>query len=278
MITDKEANIVYFSEKILNDDYKNAFERIKLILDKHNVKYNFLKGTKDIWCRDYMPIQIDKGKFIQFRYEPDYLKDDLHLQSIPKDVLKANKLKATYSDINLDGGNVVRSSASVIITNRIFKENNEPKELLIAKLDAILETKVYLIPDITDDMTGHSDGHIRFIDDKTVLVNSLAQELKYWQDGFKKMIKDSGFSYIEMPWFSYSDKDHKDTAIGIYVNYLEIGNLIIFPIFDIPGNKDKEATKVIREVFPNHIVEPLKINEIANEGGLLNCISWTIKR
>ncbi len=110
MITDKEANIVYFSEKILNDEYKNAFERIKQILDKYNVKYDFLKGTKDIWCRDYMPIQTDKGNFIQFRYEPDYLKDDLYLQSIPKDVLKANKLKATYSDINLDGGDVVRCS------------------------------------------------------------------------------------------------------------------------------------------------------------------------
>ncbi len=276
MITDKDANIVYFSEQILNDDYKNAFEGIKSILDKHHIKYDFLKGTKDIWCRDYMPIQTDKGNFIQFRYKPDYLKDDLYLQSIPKDVLKANKLNATYSDINLDGGNIVRSSNSVIITTRIFKENNEPKEVLLAKLEAILETKVYLIPDITEDMTGHADGHVRFIDDKTLLVNSIAQELKYWQDGFNKMIKDSGFSYIEMPWFSYSDKDHKDTAIGIYVNYLEIGNLIVFPIFEIKGNKDKEALTVIREAFPNHIIEPVKINEIANEGGLLNCISWPI--
>lgn len=278
MITDKEANIVYFSEQILNDKYKNVFERIKLILDKYNVKYDFLKGTKDIWCRDYMPIQIDKGKFIQFRYEPDYLKDDLYLQSIPKDVLKANKLKAIFSDINLDGGNIVRCSESVIITNRIFKENKESKEVLIAKLENILETKVYLIPDVTNDMTGHSDGHLRFIDDKTLLVNSLEQELKYWQNGFKKMIKDSGLSYIEMPWFSFSDKNHKESAIGIYVNYLEIGNLIVFPIFEIDDNKDKEALKVIKMAFPNKIIEPININEIANEGGLLNCISWNIKQ
>lgn len=278
MITDKEANIVYFSEQLLDAKYLDAFNRIRLILDKHYIKYDFLKGTKDIWCRDYMPIQIDKGTFIQFRYEPEYLKERLDLQSIPKDVLKANKLKANYSGINLDGGNVVRSSDSVIITNRIFKENNDPKEILLSKLEAILETKVYLIPDIKNDMTGHSDGHVRFIDDKTVLVNSLDQELKYWQDGFKKMIKNSGFSYIEMPWFSYSDKYHKDTAIGIYVNYLEIGNLIVFPIFETHSDKDKEAFKVISEAFPNHIIEPVNINAIANEGGLLNCISWTIKK
>ena len=79
-----------------------------------------------------------------------------------------------------------------------------------------------------------------------------------------------------MPWFSYSDNDHKESALGIYVNYLEIGNIIVFPIFEIDGNKDKEALKVIKEAFPNQIIEPVNIKEIANEGGLLNCISWTI--
>ena len=276
MITDKEANKVYFSKKILDAKYLEAFERIKLILDKHNVEYDFLKETKDIWCRDYMPIQIDKEKFIQFRYEPDYLKEDLDLQSTPNDVLKENNLTATFSDINLDGGNVVRSSDSVIITNRIFKENKDiNKEVLISKLETILKTKVYLIPDITDDMTGHADGHLRFINDKTLLINSLEQEYKYWQIGFKKMIKDSGFNYIEMPWFK--DSENENSAIGIYVNYLEIGNLIVFPIFEIPSNKDKEALKVIKKAFPNHIIEPVNINVVAHEGGLLNCITWTIE-
>jgi agmatine deiminase len=275
MITDKEANTVYFSEHVLNDKYRNTFEKIRLILDNHNVKYDFLKETKDIWCRDYMPIQIEKERYIQFRYEPSYLVEDIDLQSIPKDVLKANKITASFSNINLDGGNVVRSSDSVIITNRIFKENKEPKEILLSKLEAILETKVYLIPNITDDMTGHADGHLRFIDYKTVLVNALKEEFMYWQNGFKKMINESGFSYIEMPWFK--DEENEESAIGIYVNYLEIGNLIVFPIFETPGNKDKEALKVINEAFPSYIIEPVNINEIANEGGLLNCITWTIK-
>lgn len=276
MVTDKEANKVYFSEQILSDKYKNTFEKIRLILDNHNVKYDFLKETKDIWCRDYMPIQIDKEKLIQFRYEPSYLVEDIDLQSIPKDVLKANKITASFSNINLDGGNVVRSSDSVIITNRIFKENKEiNKEELVRDIQLLLKTKVYLIPDITDDMTGHADGHLRFINDKTLLINSLEHEYKYWQNGFKKMIKDSGFNYIEMPWFKYSENEN--SAIGIYVNYLEIRNLIIFPIFEIPGNKDKEAIKVITEAFPNHNIETVNINKIANEGGLLNCITWTIK-
>lgn len=280
MITDKETNTVYFSDKILTDNqYNKAFERIQVILDKHKVNYKFLKNTEDIWCRDYMPIQTGLDKFVQFRYEPSYLKDDLDLQSNPKEVLKDNGIEAQYSNINLDGGNVVRSSKQVIITNRIFKEHPQfEKNKLISELEKHLEAEVLSIPDINDDMTGHSDGHVRFIDDNTILVNQLDQELKYWTDGFLKMISRSGLNYIEMPWFIHKDKKHPETAIGCYVNYLEIGNLIVFPIFEIEANKDAEAIDIISKAFPTRIIETVNINEIATNGGLLNCISWTIKK
>ena len=126
-------------------------------------------------------------------------------------------------------------------------------------------------------MTGHADGYLRFIDGKTVLVNDLKNELKYWQTGFNKMIEEAELNFIEIPWFIHKDSKNKDNAIGAYVNYLEMGNLIIFPIFEVRGNKDNEAMHVIESIFPDRIIEPVNINEIANDGGLLNCISWTIK-
>ena len=55
MITDKEANIVYFSDKILDAKYLKDFNEIRLILDKHHVKYKFLKGT----CRIYFITTIN---------------------------------------------------------------------------------------------------------------------------------------------------------------------------------------------------------------------------
>jgi agmatine deiminase len=104
MILDKETNIVYFSDFLRSkDEYKTTFERIKIILDKHQIQYEFLLETKDIWCRDYMPIQIETDEFIQFRYEPSYLKSELKLQSNPKTVLETNGLNAKFSNINLDG-------------------------------------------------------------------------------------------------------------------------------------------------------------------------------
>ncbi|MFD2514223.1 agmatine deiminase family protein [Pontibacter locisalis] len=279
MVIDKESNVVYFSDLIqTGNNYKNAFERVRPVLEKHQIDYRFLKETKDIWCRDYLPIQKGENNFVQFRYEPSYLKEELELQSDPSLVLPANNIKARFSGINLDGGNVIRWSDKVIMTSRIFAENTgADKNELLRELKDLLEVDVLLIPDIREDMTGHADGHLRFVDNKTVLVNQLNNEYKYWREGFLKMIRQAGLNYVEMPWFTHKDKLHKNTAIGSYVNYLEIGNLIIFPIFDLPGNLDTRAVETIKAVFPDRIIETVNINEIASEGGLLNCVSWTIK-
>jgi len=280
MITDEETNTVYFSDLIQSKpESKPDFERLKLVLDKHNVNYRFLKDTKDIWCRDFMPIQVDESKFVQFRYEPSYLKNYLNLQSDPEIVLRSNGIKASFSNINLEGGNVIKWSDKAILTKRVFKENPEIGENeLIKKIETELEAEILFIPDIAEDMTGHADGHLRFIDEKTVLVNELENELKYWQTGFLKMVKDAKLDLIELPWFEHRNKNHSESAIGVYVNYLEMGNLILFPIFEIEGNKDDEAVEVIASVFPERTVETININEVGKYGGLLNCITWTIKQ
>jgi agmatine deiminase len=129
--------------------------------------------------------------------------------------------------------------------------------------------------DKKDDMTGYIDGCLRFVDNKTIVVNRLADEETFWQRSFYEMITASGLSYFEMPWFTPSLKTLDESAIGSYVNYLHLDNLIIFPNFDCEGNKDAEALKVIYNLFPNHNIEPVIINDIAEEGGLMNCITWT---
>ena len=124
MIIGQETNTVYFSDIVRNSpEFRATFKQIQTILDKHQVSYRFLSSTKDIWCRDYMPIQISEDKLIQFRYEPSYLENDLDLQSNPQDILKNNGLTAEISSINLDGGNVVNWTDKAILTTRIFKEN-----------------------------------------------------------------------------------------------------------------------------------------------------------
>lgn len=278
MIIDNLTNVVYFSELIKSNP---CFPNIEAILQKHSVEYRFLKNTKDIWARDYMPIQVDQKKFIQFRYEPSYLIKDLHLQSNPIEICEANNIYPIFSDINLDGGNVVKGINRVLITDRIFTENPkyDNKQDIINKIETLFNAEVIIIPQIFADFTGHADGLVRFIDDNTILVNNLDEEYKYWGKAMKKVIDNYNLSFINIPIFEDKTKrkDKLKSAIGCYTNYLEIGNLIIFPIFEINGNKDLEALNVMKDIYPTRIIEPININNIALEGGLMNCISWNIK-
>jgi len=283
VIKDKETNFVYFS-KLLKFNFEREYIKLISILDKHQIKHGLLSGTKDIWCRDYMPIQVDRTKFVQFKYEPTYLndsKENQDLKSNPKIICKKNNLKPFFSKINLDGGNIVKWSDQVILTDRIFNEIQEYNDnKILNELEKILEAQIIIIPQIKSEMTGHADGLVRFYNSNTILVNELENEYKYWQKGILKSFKENNFDFIEVPWFSDKRKEMKkkypNSAIGLYINFLEIQNLIIIPKFKIEDNRDDEAFKLFKKYFPERTIEQIEINEIAKYGGLLNCISWNV--
>ena len=277
MIPDWQKKNLFVSS-VLADKYTSDFQKIKEILDKHSVECSFIHQTKDIWARDYMPVQVGLDKFVQFRYEPEYLNGFVDLRTIPSEIEMLKDYTIESSSINLDGGNVVCSKDKVILTHRVFKENSElSKHEVQNELERLFKAEVYFVSDLDkkDDMTGHIDGHLRFVDNETIVVNRLADEETFWQRSFHEMTAASGLRYVEMPWFTPSLKTSDESAIGSYVNYLHLDDLIIFPIFDCEGNKDDEALEVIHNLFPNHNIEPVVINDIARQGGLMNCITWT---
>lgn len=272
------VQVVYMSE-LLKTNYPETCSRLIKILEMHDVKYAFLKGTKDIWCRDYMPIQTESGKFIQFKYDPSYLKGNKEWEasrSDVKEVCRVNGIEAQFSDINLDGGNVLICDGKAILSNRIFSENsNWDKEKLVNELSKLLECEIIIIPAENDDMTGHADGMVRFVNRNTILGNKLANEYKYWREGMEKVIEQYGLKYIDVPFFLPKDPKHPHSAIGIYVNYLEVNNLIVLPVFG--RDEDKQAVDVLRQAFPDRVIETIDYNDVAQEGGLLNCTTWVVR-
>ena len=278
----KGNEVVYLSE-LLQERFPDSFNRLTAILNKHNVEYRLLKGTKDIWCRDYMPVQTESGKLIQFRYDPSYLKGQKEWEesrSDVRDVCRLNGFEPVFSNINLDGGNVLLCSGRAIVSDRIFSENPEytDKNQLIKELSELLEAEIIVIPAQKGDYTGHADGMVRFVNHDTVLGNNRSEEYKYWSNGIEKVLKDKKLKYIDVPFFyGYKDSKHPENAIGIYVNYLEIGNLIVLPVFEVERNKDAEAIETFKQIFPDKIIETINYNEIALEGGLLNCSTWTYR-
>lgn len=269
---------VYLSA-LLKTKYPDTCDRLIQIFEKHHVKYAFLEGTKDIWCRDYMPIQTKSGKLIQFKYEPSYLRKDNEWDDSRSDVTEVcrlNNIDAELSDINLDGGNVLLCDDLAIISDRVFSENQDwNREKLVNELSRLLECEIIIIPSENDDMTGHADGMVRFVNRDTILGNNLNEEYKYWREGMQKVIEKYGLKYINMPFFEPHDPKHPLSAIGVYVNYLEVNNLIVLPIFG--RDEDKQAIAIITETFPNRVIETIDYNDVAYEGGLLNCTTWVVR-
>lgn len=279
---EKGSHIVYLSD-LFASRYPETCQRLTDILNKYTIPFAFLDGTKDIWCRDYMPVQTPSGKLIQFKYEPSYLNDPKYSDSRSdvKYIDKVNGITPIFSDINLDGGNVVMYAKKAIITDRIYSENpNKSREDIRKELAELLECQIIIIPALAKsyDFTGHADGMIRFVDENTVIGNELSEDSPTFQNNMKRAMRLSNLNYIEFPYFSYENKGNDENAIGIYLNYLEVGNLIVMPVFGVPGNRDDEALAKLKEVFPDRAIETIDYNDVALAGGILNCTTWVIRK
>ena len=260
---------IYLST-LLPRQYPSDAETLFAALAVHDVPYALLDGTNDIWLRDFMPVRTGSGKLVSFRYEPSYLKNDPDLRAdFRKELAPQFGLPVTYSNINLDGGNVVfsPSGARVLISDRVFSENPEyPPAVLVHELSELLETEVLIIPSLKSDMTGHADGMTRFLDDRTVLCNRPLSSCGFEQK-VKRSLRDYGLDAVDFPFVPMGGI----SAVGCYLNYLETEQTVFLPVFGI--EQDAEAEVSMRQIFSKEIV-PINIREISQQGGCLNCISW----
>ena len=263
--------MLYFSSRLNIQEYKPAADRLFTALSANGISHKLLNNTKDIWLRDFMPVKTKSGKYVSFRYEPSYLANDPQLRTDFKTDIAPNfKVdNLVYTDINLDGGNVVFSPSKekVIISDRAFSGNPEyDKNTLLLELEKLLEASVLIIPSLKSDMTGHADGMARFVDENTVVTNA-PLSLYGFETKVKKSLQNYGFNVIDFPYF-YSKGD---SAVGCYLNYLATEKSIFLPMFGV--DTDNEAIELAKNIFDKTII-PVNINEIAENAGLLNCISW----
>lgn len=263
--------MLYFSSLLkTTPKYSLSAENLFSALSDSGEEFALFDGAKDIWARDYMPVRTKSGKYISFRYEPSYLVDDPQLRTnFEADIAPYFALPVTYSNVNLDGGNVVfsPSKSKAVITDRVFSENPEyDKNTLLLELENLLEAEIIIIPSLISDMTGHADGVVRFVNDNTVIGNASPYKNGYEQK-VKRALKKHGISCLDFPYF---DSDGK-SAVGSYLNFLETEKHIFLPVFG--GAQDETAVKCANEVFNKKIIA-VNINGIAEKGGVLNCISW----
>ena len=279
MIIDQQNTTVYFSN-LLEEENRDMFNELCSIIENNNYEVNLLAKTGDIYCRDYMPIQIAEKDFVQFIFRPvayhtkkyySYITNPISLQLI-------NKLqKPRYSPLILDGGNIIKWKDKVIITDRVLKDNCYQfidAKAIIERLKSDLKCEIIIIiPEYPNEETGHADGLIRFIDENRVLINDTQNETeKEWLKDFLLVLDNAQLTPIEIPC---EVAPNQDKAHGLYINYLHVGNLIIVPQFGYTKS-DNKALQIMNDVFgETHTIVPFESKWISEYGGVLNCSSWT---
>ena len=263
-----------FSLRLTEDKtYKAAADRLLCALDNSSIEYRLLKNTHDIWMRDFMPVKTRSGNYVSFRYTPGYLRNFPNLRTDFQSEIAPQLplLHFTDSHINLDGGNVVFSPSkkTAIISDRIFSENPElSRDVLLSELENLLEARIVVIPSLRTDLTGHADGMVRFLDERTVLGNRSSYRFGL-ETRTRSVLKKYGIETYDFPYFDSPG----DSAVGCYLNFLETKHCVFLPVFG--ADADGEAVTAAEKLFSKTVV-PVNIRDIAAAGGCLNCISWEL--
>lgn len=234
-----------------------------------------IQDTRDIWCRDYMPVPLGEGRFVQFVYKPDYLADEPELIT-PPEVAEQIVGTARRSELVVDGGNVVRRGRVAVVTDKVFAENPRlSRSQVMQQLSADLEIdRLVVIPVEPGDVCGHADGVLHLLDERTALVNDYSDVDPDYGARLGLALRDRGIESIPMSYApDLKSRRRMPPATGVYVNLLEMAEAIFVPVYGIES--DDDAVRVLAGVFGGRAVVPIDCRGIAREGGSLHCVTCT---
>ncbi len=272
MICDNQTNKVFLSKGLMH--YGRVLERLLTKLSGWSIETEFLPladSRKHIWARDYMPIQLEEGRFLKYVYRPDYLKNDKDYIPNYAGMIRKLGLNCKPTSLVIDGGNVVKWDDAVIMTDKVLKENPGYDEYgLRFRLEELFETDVVFIPWDRYEMFGHADGMVRFIDRRTVLLNNYIDFDRSLRERILRAL-DGHFEVKELQY----DTPRCSKYSWAYLNFLQVAGHIFVPGLGI--EEDYMALEQIKQFYPDHRVLLVPdCLELVRDGGALNCVTWTI--
>lgn len=278
MITDNLTTTVYFSG-LLPKKCPILNQHIIEALEANRIHYAYLSETKDIWCRDFMPIQIEKDRFVFYKYTPNYLQDPqyIRLQTNTKEVFRAgaNRLghllqNAITIDLVMDGGNVVKCGDTVVMTEKVFAENKDKTRAEVEKiLKDAFRCDILFLPWDRKETFGHSDGIVHYAGGGKILLTNYDDSSIYYYRRFRKAL-EKRFEVIPL---KYKTK-RPHARNWAYINFLQVGKLVLVPQLEL--EEDEQALAQIADALPDCKVVGIPALESVRRGGGLNCISWNV--
>ena len=278
MTTDNLTNTVYFSD-LLPKKCPILNQHIVEVLETNKIRYVYLSETKDIWCRDFMPIQIEEDHFVFYKYTPDYLQTPYYrrIQTNPEKVFQApqNRLEqitrnAITIDLVIDGGNVVKCGDTIVMTEKVFVENKDKTRTEVERiLKDAFRCDILFLPWDRKETFGHSDGIVHYAGDGKILLTNYDDSSIYYYRRFREVLEKQ----FEVVPLKYATK-RRHARSWAYINFLQIGKLVLVPQLGL--EEDGQALEQIANALSDFEVIGIQALEAVRRGGGLNCISWNI--
>ena len=272
MIQDNQTNMVYLAHGLSH--YVPVCRNLLEALHQEEIRAEFLPYTssyKHVWARDYMPIQLEKTLVFFYQYWPDYLHGyDGYIPNV-LEIIDHYHLGRIPVDIILDGGNVVGCGDKVIMTDKVFKENDwmEKKEL-VETLEYYMKAEIVFIPWDRYEIFGHSDGMVRWIGDNRVLLNNYAQT----DPGLRKRLMEALSPHFIVEELEYN-VPRLSKLSWAYLNFLHVKNCIFVP--GLHAMEDPQALQQIQHFYPDcKVIQVQGCEELARDGGALHCVTWNV--
>jgi agmatine deiminase len=282
MIPDWTTNTVIITQQ-LRKRFPALAAGLDKILDRPGIELQVLEKTKDCWLRDFAPVQVAEKRFVQFRYFPDYLREGFqHLITPPEICADSSFFPGTVNcPLIVDGGNLVGTERIVVFTKKVFQENPDQSHEAIQQelTTSLMVTEVIPLPIEPGDDIGHADGMVRFLDDTTVVVNDYEATDPAFARAVDTPLKSAGLKLVRLPYVPDLRRTRKGeipSAVGNYVNFLRVGSVVVLPTYEMP--EDDKAFRTLQKCLPDCRIETLPCRDLAKEGGVLNCVTSTIRR
>lgn len=240
---------------------------------REQIRYVVHSELESIWLRDYAGFNMGTH-LVKPVFSPKRIGDNMKLLHSLMDV------DLMPLDLVWDGGNLVTNGQYGFISTKIqeYNKKKSPEQIMQLVEDALqIKLQWVELPEV--DTLAHTDGYMTFISPTQALVSTYPAD---WAgsddqkcvDALAQQLLDLGLKVerVHDTPNAVSNKKPVDSAVGIYVNLLQLNGTWLVPTYGRPG--EDETLEQLKRLNSNGDVVSIECTKLAEMGGVLHCISF----
>lgn len=242
---------------------------------------------RGIWLRDYAGFTTGT-RLMKPTYKPGVYWGDYGTAQLISENMKSLHsvldLDLELLDLIWDGGNLVTNGRYAFISEQLLKDNKKRYPEL-RQVEALIQQTLGVEPIWVKlpaaDKLSHTDGYLAFIAPDKALVSTFPEtwaqkypEDQQCVDALTRQVQDLGIEVerIEEQPQDVDGTSPIDSAVGIYVNLLQLNDTWLVPAYGLDGEQEMQTQ--LKRLNPDGTTIPIDCTELARLGGVLHCISF----